>query len=205
MAITSKVEICNMALTQLGNFGSVEDIDSPSQGPETTFALWYDVIRQYLLKITIPNFAMERRVVAQLAFTPPFGNGFAYEYPKDCLKVLGFGNIDEKTFEFSVEGNRILINEEFTEGLNLRFIRDIEDVTQFGPEFKLLLSKVLAAHVALDITQDLKKAQQLKSELPPGMSELSGMNAQENPPIRKSVSKFKQAKIVPTIRNNEKL
>lgn len=203
-SITSKVQICNMALTHLGNYGSVNNIDSPRNSAETSFALWYDITREYVLRLTMPNFALERRIVAQKSTAPDFGYGFAYEYPSDCLKVLGFGNIDQKDKEYTIEGSDILMNEDFTTGLKLRFIKNITDVGLFSADFVILLSWYLAAHTALDITQSQEKRAEITNMLPGKLLELSGISAQENPPIRKSDSKFKQARYSNPTRNNQK-
>lgn len=194
MAISSKVDLCNMALSHLGNYGSVTNIDTPSNAKEITFALWYDITRQTLLKMTMPNFALSRRVVSQVSVAPVFGYGYAYEYPSDCLKVLGIGNVAEKLNDYSIEANQIITDQDYEEGLELRFIKDITDVNQMSPEFKMLLPWVLAANVCMDITQDAAKKQMIEGLLPSKMSAMSGLNAQENRPIRINYSRFKAAR-----------
>lgn len=194
MSVTSKVNICNMALSHLGNFGTVSNIDTPSNDKEITFSIWYDICRQSLLKMVMPNFAISRNIVAQLSETPPFGYAFYYEYPNNCLKVLGIGNARDKQNNYAVEENKIATDADFEDGLELRFIKDVTDVNQFSPEFKVLLSRWLAAHVCLDITQDATKATALWKEMPSHMSSLSGVNAQENMPVRISRSRFKASR-----------
>lgn len=192
--ITSKVQICNMALSHLGNYGTVENIDTPTTEKEITFSLWYDVSRQAFLKLTMPNFSLKRRRVAQVIEPAVFGFSKVYEYPNDCLKLLGIGEIEEKENNYVVEGNRIYTDEDYPDGLPIRFIGDISDVTKMSPEFKIGLSWFLAGHTAMDITQDLNKATMIEKILPEKMSTLSGLNAQENMPIRISRSRFRQAR-----------
>lgn len=195
MEITSKVDICNLALGHLGNYGSVTNIDTPTGSKETTFALWYDITRQTLLKRMIPNFAMSRRTIAAVSVTPPFGYTNVFEYPSDCLKVLGLGDIDQRAeYIFNVEGEYIYTADAWVDGLELRFIKDIKDVNSFSPEFKLAFAMELAKNVALDITQSAEKAALLEKVLPMRLMELTSINAQENRPIRLSVSRFKQAR-----------
>lgn len=209
MAINTKIDICNLAIGLLGNYPDIENIDTPEDGVEATCALWYDVTRQKLLRLLIPNFSMSRRIVSQLSSTPDFGYAYAYEYPNDCLRVLGFGDIDAKDKEFVIESmnniTTIQLDDDLTEGLPLRFIQDVTDVGRFSSEFKILLSKALAVNIAPNLTQDMKKAQIIEASLPSAISEASGINAQENPPIRKSDSKFRQARYAPATRNNQKL
>lgn len=198
MSITSKVDLCNMALGHLGNFGTISNIDTPTNDKEITFALWYDISRQTFLKMVMPNFALARKVVAKVVTPPPFGDelGYqnAYEYPADCLKVLGIGEVKDKENNYAVEGNLIWTDEDYESGLPLRYIKDFEDVTLMSPEFKMVFSIFLGSNVAMDITQDVSKANSLLKMLPEKMSTLSGLNAQENMPIRISRSRFKEAR-----------
>lgn len=194
MAINSKVQLCNMTLSHLGNYGTIDDIDAPVSDKEIIFSLWYDIARQTFLKMTMPNFSLARKNVAQLAITPPSPFGYAYEYPKDCLKLLGIGNVEDKENNYSVESNMILTDVLYEGGAPIRYIKDVVDVTEMSPEFKVGFSWYLSDIVCLDITQDLSRAQQISQMLPEKMSTLSGLNAQENKPIRISHSRFKQAR-----------
>ena len=195
MAINSKVEICNLALSHLGNFSTISDIDIPETEAEIVFALWYDISRQTFLKMTMPNFCLARKNLALVVETPPQPFSFSYAYPADCLKVLGRGPIEDKTNDYTVEGRRIYTNVTWEDGFPLRYVKDITDVTIMSPEFKVGFSWFLAGHTAMDITQDLGKVKTIEALLPEKMSSLSGLNAQENQPIRISRSKFKQARV----------
>lgn len=198
MAINSKVDLCNMSLGVLGNYGTVTDIDTPSNDKETTFSVWYDISRQVFLKMTIPNFSLARRVIAKAVITAPFGSALgyqnAYEYPNDCLKVLGIGEVKSKENNYAVEGGYIWTNEDYPTGLPLRFVLDVTDVTAMSPEWKLSFSYFLALQVVMDITQDVDKANSLLQMIPDKMASVSGVNAQENMPIRISRSRFMEAR-----------
>ncbi len=193
MAI-SKVEVCNLALSRLGNRDNVANIDAPSTPFERAFAIWYDVCRQFMLKKLMPNFALGRDVIALLDETPSFGYTYVYQYPKDCLKVLGFGDVQDKENVYSIEGNRILTDEYYEDGLPLRYIKDITDVSQFSPEFVMALSAELAEKVSLQITQDAEKLTAMNTLKKLDQSEASALNGQENRPVRINRSKFKQAR-----------
>lgn len=194
MAITSKVDVCNLSLGHLGNYGTVTNIDVPTNDKERVFKLWYDITRQATLKQMMPNFALARKVVAQMDETPAFGYAYAYEYPNDCLKMLGIDGVSMKENNYAVEAGRILTNEDYPDGMPIRYIEDVTDVTRFSPEFKILLSQELGAAVALGITQDVQKAAKITAMLPQLRMAASGMNAQENRPIRISNSRFRAAR-----------
>lgn len=193
-AIISKVQICNMALSYLGNFASINNIDTPESQKETTFALWYDVTRQAVLKEYMPHFAMARRIVAKLVATNPFGYANVYAAPNDSLRIFGIDVVDAKTFNYTIEGGHLYTDEDYPDGLPLRFLKDVEDVTTFSPEFCKLLAAKLALNVAMEITQDAGKIQVLSSLLPKMEASVMGMSAQENKPIRISRSNFREAR-----------
>lgn len=198
MAINSKVDLCTMSLGHLGNYGTVNNIDTPTDDKEITFAVWYDISRQTFLKMTMPNFALDRRIVSRRSVLPPFGTDlgyqYAYEYPNDCLKVLGIGEVMEKENNYAVEGRNIWVEDIYDNGLPVRFIKDITDVTVMSPEFKMAFSVYLASNVAMEITQDATKANAMLKMLPEKLAALTALNAQENMPIRISKSRFKEAR-----------
>ena len=191
MAINSKIDICNLALGHLGNYGSIADIDNPALDKEVIFALWYDITRENLLKAMMPNFALSRRLVSELVTEIAFGYEHAFEYPSDCLKVLGLGNVDQRAeYKYSIEGNKVYTDDEWSDGMQLRFIKNITDVGMMSAEFKMALSLQLAANVCLPITQDVNKKKALEAQAVLKNMEASSLNAQENRPIRISKSKF---------------
>lgn len=198
MAINSKVDLCNMALGHLGNYGTVDNIDTPTNDKETTFALWYDISRQTFLKMVMPNFALKRRVVSSKVEDPPFGTDLGYqhawEYPNDCLKLLGIGQVQDKKNNYAVEGRLIWTEDDYESGLPIRFISDYKDVATMSPEFKMGFSVFLASNAAMDITQDPSKTNTMLKMLPEKMAHITALNGQENMPIRISHSKFKQAR-----------
>ena len=205
MAITSKVELCTLGLGHLGNYGTLSNIDTPTNDKEKTFALWYDITRQALLKQVMPNFALARRKISQLLTTQAFGYTYAWEYPADCLKVLGISDVDQVgRYVYSVEGNVIYSDDPWDDGLELRFIKDITDVNSMSPEFKMLLSWALAGNTAMTITQSVEKTAMIQKQFAAKMAEVSGMNAQENKPIRVSNSRFQQARYAMMAQNPTK-
>jgi len=194
MAINTKSDICNLAISSLGNYPTISDIDTPVTDPERTFSLWYDICREFTLKLMMPNFALARTTVAKLVEVPPFGYSYYYEYPNNCLKLLGVGDVKDKENNYNVEENKIAHDTDYDEGMPIRFIKKVTDVNSMSPEYVILLSQYLAAYTCVSVTQDAAKAKALKAELPALISSASGLNAQENMPIRISSSRFRQAR-----------
>ena len=204
MGINSKVDICNMALTHLGNKNSVNNIDTPTTEIEKIFAAWYEITIQVALKQMMPNFAVSRGNLAQVVYTAPFGFTNAYLYPADALKILGIGDIQDTEVDYTIEGGRILTDIEYTDGLPVRYIKDVQDVSSWSPEFKIGASWLLANNVALEITQDEGKSAAIEGRLPIIMASIGALNSQENKPIRISNSNFKAARLSPNPRTGYK-
>jgi hypothetical protein len=193
--LISESDICNLALSHLGNYTDlVSNIDTPTTDKEKTFALWYDITRQMLLRETIPNFAKKRVRVAKLVSTPTFGYAYEYEYPSNALRILGIGNAEDKENLFSFEDNKIQTDENYDDGLPIRYIDDVTDVTKFTPEFKILLSLELAKYTALPNGEDAQKLVAINSEIPKFKGMVCSINSQEDRPIRISTARFRSAR-----------
>lgn len=201
---TSKSEICNLALSRLGSFESVSDIDTPDNKVEKIFTKWYDTIRKKVLKSLIPNFAVEYRRVSQLADAPAFGYAYKYEYPNDCLKVLGIDEVEKKTNDYAVRGRTIQTDLDDDDGLPIRFIKDITDVTWFNSDFITLLTWELAYAVCMEVTQDLERMIYMEKILPKKRAEMGAMDSQENAPVRINKSKWKKSRYTDVPVNTEK-
>ena len=184
----------------MGNTTStVSNIDTPTNDKERVMALWYDICRQFVLKLMMPNFALERVIVGQLSETPAFGYAYFYEYPNTALKILGVGEIQDKMNDYVIESTPLGVqaiahDTNYDSGMPIRIIKDVTDINRFSPETKLLLAQYIAAYTCMPITQDAVKAKKLKDELPAEISTASGLNAQENRPVRISNSRFKSAR-----------
>jgi hypothetical protein len=188
--------ICNLANGSLGLKNSINNITTPRTDKEINFAQWYDLIRQYLLKTLMPNFALYRLKVSQITLPDAYTDYYAYgyEYPVRCLKLLGLGAIDCTRDPPTVESGMILTNNLYADGAPLRFVDDVTDVTRFTPDFTMAFVFVLAKCTALSNTQDPgKKTSMMKDALAEFLN-TTAQNAQENKPVRVSHSRFRTAR-----------
>jgi hypothetical protein len=213
MAINTNVDICNLALSYLGNLNSVNTLDGNDMNDkEVIFSMMYDVVRQSLIREHLPNFAKKRKIVAKLADAPIFGYENAYEYPADCLKVLGIGNLEDKCNDYNIgagDNKRWIETDadvlEGETGLAIRYIADIDKVSLFDPNFKILLALELAKHTCLPITQDLQKLQMLEQLVSKNRMAFANVDSQESKPIRVERSKFLASKFSDiSLRNTKK-
>lgn len=195
--ITSKVQICAMALADLGNRNSITNIDTPSNDKEVICAQYYDIVRQYCLKTMMPNFALNRIIVSQKAVPDGYVDSYlyAYEYPVRCLKLLGIGDIDcTNGNQPTVENGLIFTNMLYDNGMQIRFVDDITLVPSMSAEFIMYFVKELAKRIALAITQDQGKKKAASQDAQAEALNASALNAQENKPIRRSVSRWRQSR-----------
>jgi hypothetical protein len=178
----SKVNICNLALDLLGNEGDIVDIDLPTNKTEILFSRWYDITREGLLKMAMPSFAIRRRIISAFPTSMAFGYINAFEYPSDCLKVLGLGEISNTLeYNYIVNNGIIYTADAWINGLQLRFIANIDDASLFSPDFSRLLASALAVEVCYPITQSSEKKQMLQAEFQARMLSYNSVNSQENP------------------------
>jgi len=199
---TSKNQICGLSLGHLGNNGSVGDIDTPVTDVDIAFSLNYDIGRQTTLRRLIPNFAKRRRKVARdTTATIVFGYAYAYEYPSDCLKVLGIGEISERENDYVIEADdndggtlKIYTDQLYEDGLPIRMIYDETNVGRFTADFTMAFSYELAALVAKNLTQNGDATAMAAKMRKEGGMISSALDSQESRPVRKSESRFAQAR-----------
>ena len=88
--MTSPVDICNRALSDIGAQATITSLDDP--GVEgVNCKLWYDKLRTMLLRSAHWGFARAQVGLSELgnlqAGTSAYPWQYKYQYPSDCLKV----------------------------------------------------------------------------------------------------------------------
>ena len=179
----TKTDICNLALARLGDKRDIENIDNPTNQPEKVFAKWYDISRRAALRTMMPSFARTRKLWAKAEYTPEFGYAFAYKYRQDCLKVLGIGNLNEPINDYAVEEGYVLTNQNYENGLPVRYVKDVTDINKFDDAFVELFSLMLAYNVAPELTESRAIVQHLEQIIPIKTAQVIAVDSQENKPI----------------------
>lgn len=197
-AVQSEVDICNLALSGMGNRTTVTNITTPTNDKEIVFSKWYHPVRQYCLKKMMPNFALDRVYVSQKAVPAGYVNSYlyCYEKPSYALKVLGVGEIDQKDYyNYIIEGDNILTNDAWeNDAMLIRIIRDWTDVPTMTIEFVMDFVAELRKRTTFAITQDPAKVKAAMAEIMLEEANTTALNAQENRPVRRSVSRFRLAR-----------
>lgn len=193
--ISSKNEICNLALGHLGNF-EVVDIDSPKNNSEFVCKRWYDITRESALREGIFNFCIKRDIISKDAETPAFGWSYQYSIPSDCLRILSVGDDieNDKFLNYSIEKGKILCDEDFSSGMPVRYIENIKEAGRFDAIFVSYLSLKLAMNMCFDLNNDSNlKAQLIEMTSLAKLEALSSAN-QESRPVIVNNSRYKNSR-----------
>lgn len=89
--MSSVVDICNMALSHIGNSQRINALDEASIQAEQC-SLFYEQSRDFVLRDYPWGFATAFVVLAQVATNPDPAYPYAYAMPTDCLKARSIVN-----------------------------------------------------------------------------------------------------------------
>jgi hypothetical protein len=163
--MASDVDICNLALSHIGQDANITSISPPDGSFEADkAAMFYPIARDELLEKHAYRFALRRETLAAFASNPSTQWSYAYAIPNKCLRplaVLLVGATDDSApqpydIETAADGQQILLTNA-PAGATLKFIMQQTDTTKFTPLFVVALSWRTAAYLAGPITKDLKQ------------------------------------------------
>lgn len=154
----SVTEICNLALGHLGQ-AHIDHIDEASTEAREC-KRFYAAARDAALRGHDWDFARVRAQLAALAETVPDW-AFVYQLPADCLAPRWLVQADRnaRPIRFRVEGRRLLTDQD---SAVLAYTARIADVMLFDDSFIEALSYKLASHLALPLTEDLRRRQMME-------------------------------------------
>jgi hypothetical protein len=187
-AITTDVEVCNLALARLGQkpISSLSDADDAS----AVCDLHYDTTRRALLRSYVFNFAKKvDELTVSSTETPAFGYESAFALPSDFIRLLSLGdytiNADTPAGLYDIVGNFIYTDQEDSaDTLNICYIRDNETVAQWDALFVKLMYLELAKAMAYAFTLKPSLVVQLDNELGDVRLAAAAVAGQEKPPRR---------------------
>lgn len=166
----SPVEICNLALSYLGDVANVQDISPPDKSAQAEHcARYYPIARDGLLEMHQWGFATKRATLAPLANAPRMTWRFAYMQPQDALNIIailpndvtddytesiihkhhGFHGARYVPQSFACEmvnGCECVLTDQ--ENAVCRYTARIEDAAKFSPLFTITLAYHLASMLA---------------------------------------------------------
>ncbi len=153
------VDICNLALSHLGDRANVVSIDPPEGSAQAEHcARFYPIARDMLLAMHPFSFATKRVALNNLTATssPPAQWEYTYAAPNAVVKILGVfapnGQYDEdKTeveYELGSDDNATPVLYSNIENAIVRYTTYVVDTTRFPPLFTTALSYVLASYLS---------------------------------------------------------
>ena len=152
--MASEIEICNLALSHLGDSATVASIDPPEGSAQAEHcAIFYPVARDALLEMHNWKFATRRATLALLT-ADSWSWSYAYAKPANAMKLLavlpaGAGSDadgEEYEMESADDGAQLILTN--TALASARYIAFVADTTTFSPLFTLALSYQLASMLA---------------------------------------------------------
>lgn len=156
--MASQLEIWNMALSMLGTRSRVADTSEDSTEAQQC-SIWFAPARDAALRAFDWNFARRYLTLALRAdVTLPSNWAYAYSYPPDCLRFRGIQPMVVPPVKFQVssaDAADVPVKVIFTNAAQAEgwYTRRIEDTTLFDSGFVRAMAAVLAAHIALPVTQ----------------------------------------------------
>jgi len=195
---TSAVAICNLALDLLKE-RPISNIEDPETVPEAICARWYDVDRAALLQAYNWGFATKSRALP-LGDTPDVAiYTDAYVFPNDYLhlKAIKSPRLALNHFDYSIEGNQLLINNSGASSLDVWYIFDEETVTKFSPLFIELFVAELALRLSFKITVAPEIVRAVKVLADSLRLRALAKNGQADPPTKYESSRIVNAGLFP--------
>lgn len=152
--MASVVQICNMALSHLGDTGIISSIDPPDGSIQAgRCSVFYPIARKVILEARDWGFATRRATLALLT-DPPSGWLYRYALPSGQLRVVKVlppsvdtGEHSEPfTLEALADGTVTLLTD--TEQATCLFIQEVNNSAVFPPTFTSALAWLLASYLA---------------------------------------------------------
>ena len=185
MKATSAVDVCNLALGELGN-KPITKLTSPSTNEEVICAKHYDNTRRAVLRSHIWNFAKFRMVLSRTG-TPAFEFTDQYLLPNDYIRFVQARTVDGQQFfkeDYDIADSRLLLNAGGAVAVNFTYIYDHDVVTKWDPLFLKLMVLNLAKDMSYEITRKNTVKDSILNEISLIEGRIKGIDGQEKPPRR---------------------
>lgn len=157
------VEICNMALANIGVEGRIASLEENSE-PARLCKLYFETVRRDVLSAHAWNFATRKRNLSLTGGQNRLGWQYAYAYPTDCLRAVRIlqadRNADPVRFKVGVSDNlleKIILTDE--PNAQLEYVVNLTNVELFDPQATYMMTWGLSDAIATPLTQDDRRAQ----------------------------------------------
>ena len=196
IGVKTAVDICNMAMDHLNQKADISNIKSPVTENEILCARHYYHVLEYLLRNYVWNFAKGRKVIMRDALnTPEFDFTDAYKLPNDFLRLISYNDHENLIgLQFDIVGEHLLLNNNNSPDVRLRYIKRVDDVKLFDSGFVELFSLYLALNLAYKKTAKQTMIDRLAKRIELAEAKIVSIDGQEKPPVRIQRSKYNRAR-----------
>lgn len=155
--MSSKVQICNLALSRLGASTITSLTDNTTEAKLCN--TFFDDIADEVMCEGSWTSTITRASLARTTNTPAFGYSYEFQLPVDpkCLKVL---NLDEDTpgdTSYKIEGDKLLTD---NSTCKIRYIAQLTDSEDWDTMLRRAFVARLASELAYPLTGSASKAEQ---------------------------------------------
>ncbi len=155
--MSSKISICNQALSEVGS-DPISSMDDGTVASESCLT-HYDAVLKELLEKRYWSFAMRRRALDPLTSAPQYGFRNSYSVPSDCVRIKGIESGDGRTYTGWVnENGQIYTN--FSD-VNINYVSNSTPPERFTGSFESAMVYLLASRLAIPIA----KSRELRNDL----------------------------------------
>lgn len=196
IGVKTAVDICNMAMDHLNQKADISNIKSPVTENEILCARHYYHVLEYLLRNYVWNFAKGRKVIMRDALNiPEFDFTDAYKLPNDFLRLISYNDHENLIgLQFDIVGEHLLLNNNNSPDVRLRYIKRVDDVKLFDSGFVELFSLYLALNLAYKKTAKQTVIDRLAKRIELAEAKIVSIDGQEKPPVRIQRSKYNRAR-----------
>lgn len=170
----TKIDLCNAALARCGSEPITALTDDTKRAKVVSSQ--YEITLREMLSDSPWNFAVTRVELPVAGTDIPFGFGFKYELPTDCIRVLEL----ENKHPYRVEEGYILCD--IDEVIKIKYIKFIDDPSKYSGAFSKAFSLKLAEDISYILVQSASLQQQITSEAERYLRKARSMNSQEGTP-----------------------
>ena len=152
--MSSVVDLCNLALSRLGDSATVASIDPPEGSSQAEHcSRFYPIARDSLLEMHDWKFATRRAPLSELT-VDSFNWAHAYAEPNGALRIISVldatQSAEDESYPFAAESGEDGAALIYTDLQNatVRYVARVADTTKFSPLFADALAWLLASHIA---------------------------------------------------------
>ena len=152
--MSSVVDLCNLALSRLGDSATVASIDPPEGSAQADHcSRFYPIARDSLLEMHDWKFATRRAPLSELT-VDSFNWAHAYAEPNGALRIISVldatQSAEDESQPYAAESGEDGAALIYTnlQNATARYVARVTDTTKFSPLFADALAWLLASHIA---------------------------------------------------------